>query len=1094
LTTGFGDYYPTLVGYDSEAVYFEPTLVGSHKGNWAYVFRTLGGRGPLGGQKGLLVYGKENYQASLASAYGPLTLFILDRELTQPVLEEIQPEVGLSSAKTKAEMAQGSGPSKKAASAPTKSEPKALLAKFIPHDDNPRPNHFPNPFSRPADSIWEVGLGGDKGIDGTGGADRIGGTGGPDRADGADRTSGAGAKEPKRRDKRFERKKYHPPKVALPGGDLFLDPVKGYLMTLSEALGGGKEKWPEELWPAFDGSEKVSEGVTFVWAREDNLSGVAVDLAKGLTGEGPVLVLSGLDGPLEALAMGFREGAVSVCPRPSRAKELDSISLENRLDKIKRERKEEAERIRADFSIHQKSEKLVTERLECWTRLQGLSRSLNHLRNEAHQRKAEWNSREIDLIDSQREYDKAEKESGGLMVLLGLKNQKDRLELSKAKLEASERAMRRVRLEVESLLNEAKTVDAELSAAKDRVKSLPDKESLEAELEALKAIGQSLISQAAALELPINDAQLAAGVFSSCQVIVSRLGAELPISSVDNLIVAAPVVVDHKSREALTALAMMAKKRLVIVADFTPWSWTGAAPTDGEGNYAWRNFLAPKTLEGPLTGPAAFLGPLPKLAPLGQEVQSGPGEGDGDGPKDGQGGGPSGGHETLKGDFKGHRKAPFKIAPKVEVLAEYLTPNPAKFGFLSKMGFSSGLAKLPLNHPTGPSLRAFDDIGPFCPVSALSSVRLAVEAVRKAKSLGEEANVYVMTASKAQGALARSLLEDFGRPKGIMAGEPQDFELWPQAPLVILDTALAPPQASNGLSSPEMGRPGILRALNLAAGALVVCGSPTSMEELTAKSPLRKLWSTLTDTAWPGWLPLQPSPFWEALDQAKNEAFMVLPAFEPDWWGPLANHFLSALRRKVKMTIISELPKEEARQYPSQVIRELRLYGANVLLSEGFSDLMTLVDGHHFSMGAPGGQAGYKRWPFLVSLELPNSVPLLMDLFQYKTIQAKLGPGGLHGCPLCGWPYLLVNQGKQRDFDFSQALRLGCLNPSCPNHKRPRRLDERWPISAPPACPVDKTPYVLKTSGRTQSWVCPKHGPDCPSYRFVPGDCPTYRQ
>jgi hypothetical protein len=239
---------------------------------------------------------------------------------------------------------------------------------------------------------------------------------------------------------------------------------------------------------------------------------------------------------------------------------------------------------------------------------------------------------------------------------------------------------------------------------------------------------------------------------------------------------------------------------------------------------------------------------------------------------------------------------------------------------------------------------------------------------------------------------------------------------------------------------------------------------------------------------------LQPAPFWEALDQAKNEAFMILPPISPDWWGPLANHFMSALRRKVKMTIISELPKEDARDYPGQVIRDLRLYGANVVLSEGFSDLLTLIDGFHFSVGAPGGPAGQKRWPFLFSLELPRTVPLLMDLFQYQTIQTKLGPGGLHGCPLCGWPYLLVNQGRLRDFDYRQALRLGCLNPSCANHKRPRRLDERWPFTNPPVCPVDKmTPYVQKTTGRAQSWVCPKHETQCPTYRFVPGDCPHYQ-
>jgi hypothetical protein len=407
------------------------------------------------------------------------------------------------------------------------------------------------------------------------------------------------------------------------------------------------------------------------------------------------------------------------------------------------------------------------------------------------------------------------------------------------------------------------------------------------------------------------------------------------------------------------------------------------------------------------------------------------------------------------------------------------------------MGFSSGLIKLPLRHPAGPSRRAYGDIGPFCPGSALASVRLAAETVKKAASTGDKAVVHIMTASKAQASLVRALLDDFGRPEGIAAGEPQDFELWPRADLVILDTALAPPQTANSLTIPETGRPSILRALSLASGALAVCASPEAIEGLPEKSLLSRLWSRLSDSAWAGWLPLQPAPFWEALDQAKTEALMVLPPFDQAWWPPLAGHFLSALRRKVKLTVITELPAEKERQYPGQVIRELRLYGATVILSQGFHDLMSLIDGRHFTLGAPGGQSGPRRWPFLVALDLPAAVPLIMSLFQHRTLQEKLGPGGPQGCPLCGWPYLLINQGRPRDFDYRQGLRLGCLNPSCANHKRPRRLDERWPFTSPPVCPVDgQSVYDLKTVGRTRSWVCPKHGADCPTYRLVPGDCP----
>jgi hypothetical protein len=632
-----------------------------------------------------------------------------------------------------------------------------------------------------------------------------------------------------------------------------------------------------------------------------------------------------------------------------------------------------------------------------------------------------------------------------------------------ASLDEAERAMRRVRLEVESLLSEARTVESELLEAKDRVRELPSKESLVLELAALKNVGQELSSQAANLELPIQDSHLESEVLATSKVIVARLGSALPIRSVESLILAAPVVTDPQGREALTAFALMAKKRLAVVADFTSWSWIAPAPA-GEGEEpAWRNYMASGTLkrsqdgsqDGSLSWPASFLGPLPALAP-------------------------SDGNHGIN----------IKAKPK----ASYLQPDPSKFSFLGKMGFVTGLAKLPLNYPTGPALRAFGDSGPFCPASALASVRLAVEASRKADASGEKADIYVMTASKAQAALARSLLRDFGCPKRIIAGEPQDFELWPQAAMVILDTALAPPQASNSLSSAEIGRPSTLRAISLAAGALVVCASPASIESLPPKSILHKLWSGLADSAWPGWLPLQSPPFWEALDQAKNEALIVLPPFEEDWWAPLSGHFMSALRRKVKITVIAELPGEGARKYPGQAIRELRLFGANVVLAKGFCDFLTMVDGRHFSLGAPGGQASQKRWPFLLSLDLPLTVPLIMSLFQYQTLQAKLGPGGLNNCPLCGWPYLLVNQGRPRDFDYRQALRLGCLNPSCANHKRPRRLDERWPFTNPPTCPSDGlVTYELRATGRYNNWVCPKHGPNCPTYRHVPGDCPNYR-
>ena len=84
MTASFDDYYPSEPGYDPEAAFFAPELITSRKGRFLYKFRTLGGRGPLNGQKGLLIYGQVKIEASAASAFGPQTLFLLESELPAP--------------------------------------------------------------------------------------------------------------------------------------------------------------------------------------------------------------------------------------------------------------------------------------------------------------------------------------------------------------------------------------------------------------------------------------------------------------------------------------------------------------------------------------------------------------------------------------------------------------------------------------------------------------------------------------------------------------------------------------------------------------------------------------------------------------------------------------------------------------------------------------------------------------------------------------------------------------------------------------------------------------------------------------------------
>ncbi|MDR2946186.1 MAG: hypothetical protein LBV79_05520, partial [Candidatus Adiutrix sp.] len=57
--------------------------------------------------------------------------------------------------------------------------------------------------------------------------------------------------------------------------------------------------------------------------------------------------------------------------------------------------------------------------------------------------------------------------------------------------------------------------------------------------------------------------------------------------------------------------------------------------------------------------------------------------------------------------------------------------------------------------------------------------------------------------------------------------------------------------------------------------------------------------------------------------------------------------------------------------------------------------------------------------------------------------------------------------------------------------KTARRLDERELFTAPPPCGLNRRrPYQRVWRGRQEFWVCPEHpdGPNCPSYKTLPGD------
>jgi hypothetical protein len=124
---------------------------------------------------------------------------------------------------------------------------------------------------------------------------------------------------------------------------------------------------------------------------------------------------------------------------------------------------------------------------------------------------------------------------------------------------------------------------------------------------------------------------------------------------------------------------------------------------------------------------------------------------------------------------------------------------------------------------------------------------------------------------------------------------------------------------------------------------------------------------------------------------------------------------------------------------------------------------------------------------------LPLAAPALAEILQLNLIIEKVGRRGgyLKTCRNCGRPLVLTNQSQLRGFGDDQPLQVSCLG--CPAQGRQRLDERRDPFTAPPKCGLDGfTPYQRVGQGRHQEvWTCPSHpgGPDCPSYRVIPGDC-----
>jgi hypothetical protein len=463
-------------------------------------------------------------------------------------------------------------------------------------------------------------------------------------------------------------------------------------------------------------------------------------------------------------------------------------------------------------------------------------------------------------------------------------------------------------------------------------------------------------------------------------------------------------------------------------------------------------------------------------------------------------------------------KAPSRHEPPPNPLGAYpafrrqddgstMRPSPASFPGLLSLNVQDGLAICPLSLPETFSLRRRGEEGPVNMATAYAATRLAAAflegetasrpAVASGAARGEK-TAAILCPSPAQAALCRALIEDFGKAGArVLAGEPGDFEGFPRQALVILDTALGAPHGSHPWARGSYGAKSLLQALALSGGALVLLGPEKRLAALPADGPLGRLYRASADKVHADLkAPLSDGPFQDALEKARESVFLALPPMGGDWWRGAALSFQGALRRKVRLTLFSAPPAETgAGQAASEdSLRALRVSGAQVLLADGFPGFAATVDRSRFFWGEPGGVGpASKGWKTVCSFRAPRAASLLEEVLQLPLVEKKLGPGRFRSCPLCGWPFLLVNRKRPRGFGDANPLKLGCMNPACPDSRDPRPLDERWPYASPPLCLMDgNTPYERARSGKKEFWVCPNHpdGDICPRSRTVPGDPP----
>ena len=810
---------------------------------------------------------------------------------------------------------------------------------------------------------------------------------------------------------------------APPGAALFLDPQEGWLWSATEAAGHKTSLYEPDQWPVVARHDLPSRlgagGLTFVWLQAPDPGGATPRFLAEyfLETEGRLLVAGDRPADLEPLA--DLPGALFHGEaRPDSP--LNKAALGAKIDRQRLAREARLAEISSELAEIGKAETAQRARLNLWIDLDDLEDRFQEMGQDLARRAREWERVRAEAAEKQAAWTAAARGAGGLLGRLG-----------------------RLGLFLGRLFGRARNQAEEES-----------RRALEAAEEAVREVRRA---EEGALLKARNLSQRLERLRREAEVWPPRAGLVKELERLARAKESAALALDAETARTLSEpgqLAAEAPLILVLAADaaglgrsFPAVLRLTSLRPDHDGRQAMSAMVMNAEKHLVILGDFTFWPVWSGRGPALPEAAEGP---------------------AWQG---------LKVAEEECELKEYLAAG-GLFHPVPPPVSAPRLARLELDGPSpGLGLRAFGEMGPVNPVSALAVARAAHSFARDRK---EEPAVLILTASPAQGRLIGLMLEDIKAPR-VLAGEPQAFDGWPRVPLVILEPAFEAPHQGHPWAWPSFGRWRLQLAWGLAAEEIWLAGRGTWLGRLPTAAPLAVLWRAAAESG--GKAPAfeaRPDAVRKILDLAREEIWAFLPTPKASWWRFWEEPLLAAARRRLSVTIMSAPPEpRDDQEFAGAALRKLGANYCHVGLASGFPSSFAVVDGRHLIWG------GAYSWA------LPQAAPALAEMLQLKFILEKVARrgGGFKTCRLCGRPLVLINQSQLRGLSDEQPLLVGCLG--CPAQNRQRLDERRDPFDEPPRCGQDRfTPYQRLRQGRQEVWACPLHpgGPLCPAFRVIPGD------